>query len=325
MDTKRVDFSLDNKKVWIAGHNGMVGQALSRRLSTEMCDVLCVSRADLDLREQSGVKNWMMKHKPDVVILAAAKVGGIIANSENPAEFFYDNIAIATNVIHSAYETGVEKLLFLGSSCIYPRECVQPIKEEALLSAALEPTNEGYALAKIGGLKMAQYYRSQYDCDFISAMPCNLFGVGDTYHEQHSHVIPAMIMKAHAAKEQGDKAITFWGTGSPTREFLDVDSLADALVFLLQKYSDDMHINVGAGQDITIRTLARIVCEQVGYGGDVLFDESKPDGTPKKCLDVSRLETLGWETVLCDRTAESYKKYLETNIKNAYLDFKSKL
>ncbi len=302
---------LKGKRIWIDGHRGMVGSALMRRLQEEGCDLLTVDRMQLDLRHQSDIQSWMGKNKPDMVIVAAAKVGGIAANSNYPAAFFYDNTMIATNIIQCAYEVGVEKLLFLGSSCIYPRDCPQPIKESYLLSGPLEPTNEAYALAKIGALKMAQFYRKQYGCDFISAMPCNLYGVGDKYDEQGSHVIPALIMKAHSAKMRGDKHITVWGTGKPLREFLYVDDLADALVFLLKNYSGSDHINIGSGQEISIKSLAETICEEIDFKGKILFDPKKPDGTPRKVLDNSRMLDVGWET----------KMWLKNGINKSYTDY----
>jgi len=303
----------------------MVGQALCRRLKREECAVLKTERAALDCRNQKMVDDWMHVHKPDAVIIAAARVGGIMANAENPADFFYDNMMIAANIIHSAYAAGVEKLLFLGSSCIYPREAKQPITEDMMLSSALEPTNEAYALAKIGGLKMAQYYRAQHGCDFISAMPCNLFGVGDTYDEHNSHVIPAMIMKAHQAKTEGVQELTLWGTGAPLREFLYVDDLADGLVFLLQNYSDTQHINIGAGQEVSIQELAKTVCEIIGFKGRIVFDDSKPDGTPRKLLDNTRLRELGWSPSRLNESKDGYLTYLRTCIAESYQDFQKNI
>lgn len=299
----------------------MVGQALCRRLVDEQCDILTTPHEELDCRNQTQVHDWMHTHKPDAVIIAAARVGGIMANAQRPADFFYDNMMIAANIINGAYETGVQKLLFLGSSCIYPRDCPQPMSEEMLLSSALEPTNEAYALAKISGLKMAQYYRAQFGCDFISAMPCNLFGAGDTYDAQNSHVIPAMVMKAHKAKVRGMDTLELWGTSAPLREFLEVDDLADGLVFLLQNYSDALHVNVGAGQEVSIDALARIICEQVGFNGRVIFDVSKPDGTPRKLMDNTRMKALGWSADDLCESAEGYFSYLERGIRRAYADY----
>ncbi len=308
----KTPFSLTGKRVWVAGHSGMVGAALLRRLACENCEILTVSHDELDLRDQAAVKKWVNKNNPNIVVIAAATVGGIMANSKNPAKFFYDNIMIAANIIHSSYETGVEKLLFLGSSCIYPREAKQPIEESELLSGKLESTNEAYALAKIGGLKMAKYYREQYGCDFISAMPCNLYGVGDRYDEQSSHVIPALIMKAHKAKAAGANSLTVWGSGRALREFLYVDDLAGALVFLLQNYSFSDHINIGSGQEVKIKHLIDIVCDIVGYDGEIIFDISKPDGMPRKLLDSSVLAKSGWKPSISlkDGIRKAYKDYL---------------
>ncbi len=296
----------------MAGHRGMVGSAVCARLVGEECEVLT---CDLDLREQKDVQRWIADYKPDAVILAAARVGGIGANAARPAEFFYDNMMIEANVLHSAYEQGVEKLLFLGSSCIYPRDCTQPITENMLLSGALELTNEAYALAKIGGLKMGQFYRQQYGCNFISAMPCNLYGVGDRYDAHGSHVIPALIMKAHAAKVDNEHSLNVWGSGKPLREFLYVSDLADALILLLQQYDGEGHINVGSDQEIMIRDLAKIICEVVGFEGEIFFDDSKPDGTPRKVLDNSKIHMLGWQP----------KTGLKDGLKKCYADFLSRL
>ena len=308
-----VPYSLKGKKVWVAGHNGMVGAAVVRRLAGEGCTLLTTDRERLDLCDQAAVCRWMMESQPDVVVLAAARVGGILANAQNPAPFFYENMMIAANVLHTAYEAKVEKLLFLGSSCIYPKKAVVPIKEDALLTGALEPTNEAYALAKIGGLKMAQYYRQQYGCDFISAMPCNLYGQGDTYDEQGSHVIPALIMKAHSAKMNGDKELVVWGSGAPLREFLYVDDLADAILFLVQNYSDDAHVNVGYGADIEIKNLVKVVCEVIGFEGKIVFDRSKPDGVYRKVLDTSILSDIGWVPKICLKKGikKAYEHFLE--------------
>jgi GDP-L-fucose synthase len=285
--------SLKDKKIWVAGHNGMVGSALMRRLETENCHILKTSRADLDLRRQADVEQWMNQNRPDIIVLAAAKVGGIAANASAPADFLYDNLMIEANVIHAAYRAGVEKLLFLGSSCIYPKFAEQPITEEALLTGPLEPTNEAYAVAKIAGIQLCQSYRAQYGCDFISAMPCNLYGPGDNFDLQSSHVIPALIRKALAAKESGG-IFTVWGTGAPRREFMYVDDLADALVFLLKHYSSHAIINVGAGRDISIAELAREIADVCAYNGPINFDSTKPDGTPAKLMDSTRIYNAGW-------------------------------
>lgn len=287
-------FALDGKRVWVAGHGGMVGQALLRRLEREPCTVLTAPRS-VDLRDQGTVHEWFAANRPDAVILAAARVGGIMANAERPAEFLYDNIAIATNVIHAAHLHDVSKLLFLGSSCIYPKHAQQPIRENALLTGPLEPTNEAYAIAKIAGLKLAAAYRTQYGRDFISVMPTNLYGPGDNWDPASSHVVPALIRKAHEAKLAADDSFTIWGSGEPRREFLHVDDLADACVMLVQRYSDDAPINVGSGDDIAIADLARIIADVVGFQGDIETDTSKPDGTPRKLMDNSRLAAMGWQ------------------------------
>lgn len=310
-DWRDIPYDLSGKRVWVAGDSGMVGASLCRRLQSEQCQILTVSHDDLDLRDQAAVRGWVLQHKPDVVVIAAARVGGIMANATQPATFFYDNIMIATNIMHSAYEAGVDRLLFLGSSCIYPKECAQPIAEDALLSGGLEPTNEAYALAKIAGLKMAAYYRTQYGCDFISAMPCNLYGVGDRYDAEQSHVIPAMIMKAHDAKVNNLPELVLWGSGAPMREFLYVDELADALVLLLQKYKGESHVNIGSGQEVTIKNLSNIICEAVGYKGKIIFDHTKPDGMFRKILDNSMLLGVGWKSEMClkDGIVKCYEDY----------------
>ncbi len=286
-------FSLTGKRIYVAGHKGMVGSAIVRRLAAEGCEVLTTDRA-LDLREQSAVRDWFASEQPDVVVLAAAKVGGILANDTYPAQFLYDNLMIEANVIDAAAQNGAEKLLFLGSSCIYPKMAPQPISEDALLTGPLEPTNEWYAIAKIAGIKLCQAYRREYGCDFISAMPTNLYGPGDNFDLKNSHVLPALLRKAHEAKERGDGEITVWGSGTPLREFLHVDDLADACVFLLKNYSGEDHVNVGFGEDIAIADLARTVCDVVGFEGQLSFDATKPDGTPRKLMDSSRLQALGW-------------------------------
>lgn len=287
-------FSLKGKRIFVAGHRGMVGQALVRRLAAEDCDVLTVARSEIDLRRQSETESWIAARKPDAVILAAAKVGGILANASFPADFIYDNLMIEANVIEAARKAGVEKLLLLGSSCIYPRLAVQPITEEQLLAGPLEPTNEWYAVAKIAGIKLVQSYRRQFGLDFISAQPANLYGPGDNFDLAGSHVLPALLRKAHEARIAGDPTMTVWGSGTPRREFLHVDDLADALVFLMKHYSGEVPLNVGSGDEVTIRQLAESVCTSVGFQGTLQFDASKPDGTPRKLLDVSRLHALGW-------------------------------
>lgn len=307
-------FSLSGKKVWVAGHRGMVGAAICRRLGSENCDVMIAGREVVDLTRQAEVEDWLADNKPDVVFLAAARVGGILANDTHPAEFIRDNLAIETNVIHGAWRAGVEKLLFLGSSCIYPKMASQPMAEDALLTGPLEPTNEWYAIAKIAGIKMCQAYRKQYGCDFISAQPTNLYGIGDNFDLQSSHVIPALIAKAHAAKLSGASTMEVWGSGTPKREFLYVDDLADALIFLMQNYSGEIQINVGSGQEMSIREVSETIIDVVGFEGDLAFDASKPDGPPRKLVDTSRLSALGWEhqTALRDGLKQAYAWYLET-------------
>jgi GDP-L-fucose synthase len=304
-------FSLVGKKIWIAGHAGMVGTALLHRMRREKCKILTAGRADLDLCEQAHVRTWMHVNRPDVIVLAAARVGGILANDRNPSQFLYDNLMIAANVIHAAHENAVDKLLFLGSSCIYPRDAVQPLREDALLSGPLEPTNEAYAIAKIAGLKLCQAYRRQYGRDFISAMPCNLYGPGDTFDRENSHVIPALIMKAHAAKIADKKTLKVWGSGKPLREFMYVDDLADALVFLLKNYSGAMPVNVGAGSEISIAALAQKIAGISGFAGDIAFERNKPDGTPSKRMDSSRIMKAGWapQTDIDDGLQRTYRWY----------------
>lgn len=289
-----MSLELRNKRIFVSGHRGMVGSAIARRLASEGCEILTAGRSDLDLREQAGVRSWFAREKPDVVFLAAAKVGGILANDTYPAEFLYDNLAIELNVIDAAFRAGVEKLLYLGSSCIYPKFAPQPIPESALLTGSLEPTNEWYAIAKIAGLKLCEAYRRQYGANFISAMPTNLYGPGDNYDLEKSHVIPALLRKVHEAKRSRADHIVVWGTGSPRREFLHVDDAASAVVHLMKTYSAAEHVNVGSGEDITIMDLTKLVCEIVGFAGGIKTDASKPDGTPRKLLDVSRLRATGW-------------------------------
>ena len=287
-------YDLKGKRVWVSGHNGMVGSALVRRLQQVDCTLLTVSRRDLDLTRQRDVEEWVAEQRPQAVFLAAAKVGGIVANDSAPVDFLYDNLAIATNVMHAAARAGVEKLLFLGSSCIYPKFAPQPIKEEALLTGSLEPTNQWYAIAKIAGLRLCQAYRRQQGRDFISAMPTNLYGPRDNFDLATSHVIPALIRKAHEATIRGDPTLVIWGSGSPRREFLHVDDAADALVHLITSYSGESHVNVGCGVDLTIFELATRIAGVVGFRGDIATDPSKPDGTPRKLLDINRLSDLGW-------------------------------
>ncbi|WAX96698.1 GDP-L-fucose synthase [Aminobacter sp. NyZ550] len=287
-------YPLAGKRVWVAGHRGMVGSALMRRLAREGCEVITAGRDTVDLTRQAEVEAWLGETRPQAVLLAAAKVGGILANATYPAAFLYENLAIETNVIHAAHKIGVEKLLFLGSSCIYPKFATQPIAEDSLLTGALEPTNEWYAIAKIAGLKLAEAYRKQHGADFISAMPTNLYGPGDNFDLTSSHVLPALIRKAHEAKLSGAAELTIWGSGTPRREFLHVDDAADAMVFLLKSYSGDQHVNVGSGTDVTILELAETVASVVGFEGRIALDTSKPDGTPRKLMSGDKLAHLGW-------------------------------
>lgn len=308
----RIPFELKGKTVFVAGHRGMVGSALVRRLAREDVELLTVGRSEIDLRDQAAVFGWFAKKRPQAVFLAAAKVGGIVANNTLRAEFLYDNLAIAANVIQAAHLNGAEKLMFFGSSCIYPRLAPQPLREDSMLTGALEPTNEPYAIAKIAGIKMAETYRSQYGSDFISVMPTNLYGPGDNYHPEYSHVVAALIRRFHEAKISGASDVVVWGTGTPRREFLYVDDLADACVHLMKTYSSAELVNIGTGEDITIAEFARVVAAAVGYNGDVSFDPSRPDGTPRKLLDVARLSKLGWRatTSLQDGIRLAYQAYL---------------
>ncbi|MDH2341406.1 GDP-L-fucose synthase [Bradyrhizobium sp. SSUT77] len=304
-------FELTGKSVYVAGHRGMVGAAIARRLEREDVKLVTVDRREVDLCNQAAVFDWFARVRPQVIFLAAAKVGGIVANNTLRAEFIYDNIAIAANVIQAAHQNGAEKLMFLGSSCIYPKLAPQPLREDSVLSGPLEPTNEPYAIAKIAGIKMAEAYRSQYGCDFISVMPTNLYGPGDNYHPEMSHVVAALIRRFHEAKVSGAKNVVVWGTGTPRREFLYVDDMADACVHLMKTYSSAELVNIGTGEDITIAEFARVVAEIVGYTGEIGFDSSRPDGTPRKLLDVSRLATLGWRatTSLHDGLKRAYAAY----------------
>jgi GDP-L-fucose synthase len=280
--------------VYVAGHRGMVGSAVVRRLATEGCEVITAGRDVVNLKRQAEVEAFMRDARPDAIVMAAAKVGGILANDTYPADFLYDNLIIEANITQAAFENGVKKMLFLGSSCIYPKMAAQPISEDALLTGPLEPTNEWYAIAKIAGIKLAQAYHKQHGCDFISAMPTNLYGPGDNFDLQSSHVMPAIIRKAHQAKLRGDKEIVVWGTGTPRREFLHADDCADALVFLLTTYSGHEHVNVGSGEDLTILELTQLVCDVVGFEGEIVHDLSKPDGTPRKLMSADRLREMGW-------------------------------
>ncbi|MDR1324383.1 MAG: GDP-L-fucose synthase [Candidatus Margulisbacteria bacterium] len=305
---------LKTNKIFVAGHKGMVGSAIVRRLQKAGCEnILTADHQTLDLLDQKVVADFFRREKPEYVIDAAAKVGGIKANDDLSANFLYENLTIQNNIIYNSWKTGVKKLLFLGSSCIYPRDCAQPIKEEYLLTGQLEKTNEGYALAKIAGIMLCQLYRKQYGCDFISAMPTNLYGTNDNYHPEHSHVIPGLIRRFHEAKINQAPEVICWGAGSPRREFLHVDDLADACYFLLQNYSAAEHINVGCGVDLTIKELAELIAKIVGFSGVILWDKTKPDGTPRKLLDVSKLTTLGWK----------YKIDLENGLRQTYQDFLS--
>jgi GDP-L-fucose synthase len=287
-------FAFAGKRVWVAGHTGMVGSALVRRLARESCHMILASREEVDLRRQRESEDWVAGQRPDVVIIAAARVGGIVANRTYPADFLYDNAMIALNVIHAAHIVGVERLLWLGSSCIYPRDAPQPLREEALLTGPLEPTNEAYAIAKIVGLKLAEAYAGQFGDRFFTAMPTNLYGPGDNFDPALSHVIPAMIRRIEDARRRGLPSITIWGSGRPLREFLHVEDLADACVFLLEHYAGAAPINIGSGEEISIHELARLIAEIAGYGGEILCDVSQPDGTPRKRLDTRRLDALGW-------------------------------
>lgn len=307
-----VIFPLHGKRIWVAGHNGMVGSAIVRRLASEGCEVLTTGRDRVDLRDQAGARAFIRSARPDGIFLAAAKVGGILANQRYPADYLYDNLMIEANIIEAAYREGVAKLLFLGSSCIYPKHAPQPIPEEALLTGPLEPTNEWYAIAKIAGIKLGQAYRAQHGCDFISAMPTNLYGRNDNFDLNSSHVLPALIRKAHEAKTSGRPTMEIWGTGAPRREFLHADDCADALIFLMTRYSGESHVNVGSGEDLTILELARLVCEVVGFQGEIVHDLSKPDGTPRKLMSADKLRGLGWSPSISLRQglADAYAWYL---------------
>src|ERR1700733_12991467 len=309
----RTPFELKGKTVFVAGHRGMVGGALSRRLAREDVKLLTAGRSEVDLRVQAAVFGWFAAHRPQVVFLAAAKVGGIVANNTLRGEFIYENLIIAANVIHAAHINGTEKLMFLGSSCIYPRLAPQPLREDSMLTGPLEDTNEPYAIAKIAGIKMVEAYRNQYGCDFINVMPTNLYGPGDNYHPEYSHVVAALIRRFHEAKIAGAGNVVVWGTGTPRREFLYVDDLADACIHLMKDYSSDELVNIGTGEDITIAQFARVVAAWVGYTGEISFDTSRPDGTPRKWLVVSRLAKLGWRarTSLEDGMKLAYAAYLK--------------
>lgn len=304
-----------NSKIFLAGHRGMVGSAIYRKLQKEgYQNIITRTSAELDLRDQKAVVDFFAAEKPDYVFLAAAKVGGIVANNTYRADFLYENLAIQNNVIHQCYVNNVTKLMFLGSSCIYPKLAPQPLKEDYLLTGTLEPTNEPYAIAKIAGIKMCDAYRDQYGCNFVSVMPTNLYGLNDNYHPENSHVLPALIRKFDEAKNNGSKEVVIWGTGSPLREFLYADDLADACFFLMENYNESNLINIGTGEDLTIKDLALAVKNTVGFEGELVFDTSKPDGTPRKLMDVSKLHHLGWK----------HQIELEEGLKLAYQDYLSK-
>lgn len=307
-----MSYSLWGKKIWVAGHRGMVGGAIARRLELEDCDLLLAGREVVDLTDQRAVGAWMASHRPDCIVVAAAKVGGIHANTVAPVDFLQNNLIIQNNILEAAHQNHVERLLFLGSSCIYPKFADQPIREDSLLTGALEPTNEWYAIAKIAGIKLCQAYRKQYQRDWISAMPTNLYGPGDNYDLETSHVLPALLRKFHEAKLSGATEVVLWGSGSPLREFLHCDDLADALVFLLKHYSEYEHINVGSSIEVSIEGLAETIAKVVGYEAELVFDSSKPDGTPRKLMDSSRLHELGWNNVrsLEDGIASTYEHWL---------------
>lgn len=305
-------YDLTGKRIWVAGHRGMVGGAVVRRLASENCEVITAGREVMDLTSQAQVREWMAETKPDAIVMAAAKVGGILANDTRPVDFLLQNLQIETNIVEAAHGNDVERFLFLGSSCIYPKLAPQPIPEDSLLTGPLEPTNEWYAIAKIAGIKLCQAYRRQYGRDWISAMPTNLYGPGDNYDLQSSHVLPALLRKFHEAKQSGAGQVVLWGTGTPLREFLHCDDLADALVYLLKEYSGYEHVNVGSGVEVTIRELAETIARVVGYKADLVFDTSKPDGTPRKLMDSSRLHEMGWNNArsLEEGIAQTYQDWL---------------
>jgi GDP-L-fucose synthase len=312
-------FDLAGKRVYVAGHRGMVGSAIVRRLADVSCEIITVGRAEVDLERQEQAERFLASTRPDVVIVAAARVGGIHANNTYPADFISENLAIARNTVHGSYQAGVKKLLFLGSSCIYPKLAQQPMREEELLTGSLEPTNQWYSIAKIAGIKLCQGYRRQYGVDFISVMPTNLYGPGDNYHPENSHVVPALIRRFHEAKQGGVPIVNVWGTGTPLREFLFVDDLADACLFVLEHYSDELHVNVGSGQEATIAEFAKLVAEVVGYRGELAFDPSRPDGVPRKLLDSSKLAGMGWRarTSLRVGLEQAYAAFLKGNYRTS--------
>jgi len=310
-------FDLTGRRIWIAGHRGMVGSAVCRRLISESCEVITSEREDLDLRRQSEVEAWMADSRIDVVVIAAATVGGIIANDERPAEFLYDNLMIEANIINCSYKLGIKKLLLLGSTCVYPRLATQPVQESSLLTGALEPTNQWYAIAKIAGIKLCQAYRRQYGCDYISAQPTNLYGPNDNFDLQSSHVLPALMRKVHDAKCDNNPAVEIWGSGTPHREFLHVNDLADALVFLLQNYNENAPINVGSGKEVSITELALLLAKVIGYTGEFTYALDKPDGTPRKLADSTLINGLGWfpKINLVDGLQSTYAWYLESELR----------
>ena len=308
-------FNFAGKLVWVAGQHGMVGSAITRCLQRDGCALLSdPGREVLDFRRQAQVEDWLSLHRPNVIVLSAGRVGGVHANSSFPVDFLYDNLALETNIIHAAFRAGTEKLLFLGSSCIYPREAPQPMSEDALLTGPLEPTNQWYAIAKIAGIKLCQAYRRQYGCDFISAMPTNLYGPGDNFHPENSHVPAALLRRFHEAKVTGAKEVVVWGTGTPRREFLYVDDLADACLHLLRYYSDEMHVNIGAGYELTIAEFAGHIKQCVGFEGEIVFDRTRPDGAPRKLVDSSRIHALGWSaTTPIDQGLKAYYDWFLAN------------
>ena len=312
-------FELAGKRIYVAGHRGMVGSAIVRRLAGVPCEVITAGRAEVDLERQEQTERFLATTKPDVVIVAAARVGGIHANNAYPAEFISENLAIARNTVHGSYQAGVKKLLFLGSSCIYPKLAQQPMREEELLTGSLEPTNQWYSIAKIAGIKLCQGYRRQYGADFISVMPTNLYGPGDNYHPENSHVVPALIRRFHESKQNGVPIVKVWGTGKPLREFLFVDDLADACVFVLEHYSDEQQVNVGSGEEATIAEFAKLVGDVVGYRGELTFDPSRPDGVARKLLDSSKLAGMGWRarTSLRAGLEQAYAAFLAGNYRSS--------
>ena len=305
-------YTLSGKKIWVAGHGGMVGSSVCRQLEKEDCNIIKVGRDKVNLVNQTEVNDWMNSVKPDAIVLAAAKVGGIEANNNFPVDFLYENLMIEANIIHAAHLNKVERMLFLGSSCIYPRLADQPIKENSLLTGALEPTNEWYAIAKIAGIKLIQAYRKQYGYDWISAMPTNLYGPGDNYDSNSSHVLPALLRKFHEAKVSESSEVTVWGSGTPLREFMHCDDLASALLFLLKNYSGYEHINVGSGAEVSIRELVKVIAKVVGYNAKIVWDKAKPDGTPRKLMDSSNLHELGWKNdrSLFEGISHTYENWL---------------